>query len=490
MIKRINEYTILSNLRKNVCVFYLFLCLNSDSSIIHNLKMSSMCIQSYFSDFDFDFTQVQSDQYEVLISSIISSFKATKDFQKAHELYEQKILVSEYLSSSVIIYNSLIECFIDCGKNNKVFELFMKLNPINNTKLINLNSFFSKDSSSNGKANIITYILLLKVLCKTSKTFEAMEIFNYLKQNQEHYSLIQTSLYCSLLDALARNKEEENCLKVFNHMKATKIELNINVFGIMMKLYSGLNNKEKLIYYFDQIKLESSIKPNIVIYQIIIKYYISQQDFYLARDYFRQMISNDIKPDNIMYELMIKTSLEYNLIEEAIEYFSEALVSKIPLANFCFDNIFKSINKNERMEINLKQNLIVQLLIIAQMNSYKINPNIQSMVNKSINDITVSKNLDIEKRKKEKELIQFGNISKDDLEIRIDVRRLNFYINEVNKDNTTVNAPAPYSLKSINDISTNKESYIQSNGIRLNKNKNLHHNNAKYGLNKVSLYDM
>jgi hypothetical protein len=111
------------------------------------------------------------------------------------------------------------------------------------------------------------------------------------------------------------------------------------------------------------------------------------------------------------------------------------------------------------------------------------------MVNKVLSEILQNKELDIERRRKEKELILFHNVDSNDLEIRIDKNRLDCYINEVNKENIPFKAPAPNTIKSGNDSSTNMESLMKNNYVRFNKCREFK-TNTKYNPNKVSLYDM
>ena len=443
-----------------------------------------------------------SEEYSRLVISLINCYKSTKSHIKAYDLYEQRIKCCPYLSVSTLIFNSLIDCFVDCGKYNKVYEIF--------DQMIKIDKDSISIQSTKPTSNLITYSLLLKSYCKTSKVEEAKNTYNFLKSHNEFK--LNLSLYNTFLDCLARNKEEEYCISLFEEMKTKKIERNINTYGIIIKLYSSLNNYEKVMHYYDYLNNSTNLdfKPNIIIYQIVIKFLINLGNINDAMINFNNMIKNKINPDNIMYELMIKSCIDNKKYQNAFDLFSEATKSQIKLANYCFENLLILLLSEEiKLLKEDRENLINQLLVIVKLNTVKVSSNLSSHIKNYIqnlvNDYTLSRNdysgnLGSSKKKIfcEKELILLSKINQTEAEIRVDYKNISYFFKSEKNDKIPNNENI--CSNNSNDVSTKetKHTSFYNPSIKPQQKQQINKNIPKvnkykvndYVTKKISLYEM
>jgi len=459
---------------------------------------------------------------ENMIVSLLVYYKNSRKFPKAVELFENVVLGNKYIlsrnssasvSTSVLIFNTLLDCCVDNARYEYMQNLFDKM--------------LSKEPQHSGypEPDVITYFILLRGFSKANDISKVLKHYSYLVSIQEEEEFrIDESLYNNIIDCFARNKDEKNCLRVFEDMKRSQVELSIVSYGIVIKLYVILNDLSKAMKYFKEVSelshTNTKLVPSIVIYQLVIKCLIKNNRLLEAVELFKDMVEQKgIKPDNLILELLIKNCFEQDRNDHSYDLIVEACKYDVKLENYLYEGAIDSI-KAMPNELSLKKKKVLVMLVKAiRSSSIQISRSIAEKFNSLI--VTVkesfrlgnsnnntqdgeSKNLHsgpsrekIDKAGQEEELIIFeledSPEDEDYKELRIEVKNIRPFEPEetVSSNKKKINKKNLLTFYSNNQGNSNQKSSTNKfnpntatmNNFSINTNSALSSNNLGYQTN-------
>lgn len=183
--------------------------------------------------------------------------------------------------------------------------------------------------------SIPTRFKMTRLESQTSSIFK----FNNTKLTLEDYSK-------RILDSLKFGLSEIVLKSIMEDMKKAKIEPTTEIYNHILKRCILEHNRKKIEFYFKEM-FDRKIKANTETFTILIKYYISINDYASVNDLIRISTYLGIKKDKELYNTLVlyyyntenKEKLIYTLISmkaDSIEM-SQEIESKLP-ATFSFKN--------------------------------------------------------------------------------------------------------------------------------------------------------
>lgn len=267
-------------------------------------------------------------------SSLIRIYKQCRNIKKGEVVINK---VKKYFNSTqnALLYNSIIDYYIDINKYNTAFEIYSSL------------SLSNRDFHS--------LSLELKLFAKMNNLKKVIEIYNTLLYKVNDYPKLDISILNIVLDCFVKLNDEDICIKIIKDIEEQHINFNIVTYGIIIKLYVSLSNKEKIMFYFNQLSKSNSygLRPSIIIYQLVIKGLLKLGDIEESIKVFNLLlIEKNIKPDTLIYELIIKGCLEYNYIEYVLEILESAKKLNVKIEDYIIDKIYTYIQFKVNVDIS------------------------------------------------------------------------------------------------------------------------------------------
>jgi pentatricopeptide repeat protein len=308
-----------------------------------------------------------------IFSIMINGFRKMKKYEKALTLYEQLVrsdeLYKEDKELNIVVFNSILDCCVFCEKFYKMEEIFSYLKK------------FGEDLRI--IPDIITYSILIKGFSKANNLNRVNEIYSFLKENSQKYQ-IDEIMYNSILDCFARNKDEDNMMKIFTDMREREIKMSVVTYGVIIKLYVNMGDIENAMNIYEDL-INKGIRPTVVIYQLLIKLCSKQNIPHKAVDLFRNMLLLKVPADLIIYEYVINICLEHSLIREAGEFIFNSISDQINIDESFYDYFIDLVIYNGMLDNDIKINILNELH--DKLNQiYEVNIKILKKIKRFIND--------------------------------------------------------------------------------------------------------
>jgi pentatricopeptide repeat protein len=413
---------------------------------------------------------------------------------------------------NIVLFNSILDCCVDCERYEKMSEIFGFLNEYakkNDTNIYKISP------------DLITYSTIMKGYAKANQVKKVMEIYNFLLKEKQNEFKLDSFLFNILLDSMAKNKDNEGMIKIYSDMKNMGIETSIITYGILIKFYVNLNDLENCIELYEDL-INKGLKPSIIIYQLMIKLYSKNKMSYKCIDIYKNMILMGIIPDEMILNTIIRICYDNLLMKEALEIINSTFSNRIKLENEYYDYIieyliyaddiendiaFNQFNNEDRDLLDYNERIkglegIIQgCENIGVILSYECKNEIRNFLQKEkFNQNNIKKNnnnynnnkFDFNKEK-EKEFV-FDNSNKNNKnKIYIeedslstisknlcnnnDFKELNYEYEVDFQNNSKSFFPKDMNINNNNDYNQSKNQYNNNNNYKNNKNKYNSYNN-------------
>jgi pentatricopeptide repeat protein len=338
------------------------------------------------------------DKYSVLNSDFNYEEKSVKNDKNGENLLKNEN--SQNSSSNLVIFNTILDCCIECERYDKMHEIFEFLK---NKKNFDKNSKNSQNSeisqiSQNSYTqipdpDIITYSIVIKGYAQSNRIDKVLQIYQFLSDKKNNFTLDEY-LYNSILDVFARNGDENTMKKIFYDMREKNISVSVITYGVMIKLYTNLGDVHSADELYEEL-INKGIKPSVVIYQLLLKLYARKKMPYKAVDIFRNMLIMKIQPDFMIYDYMIKICLRFNYLKEAVEFLISSVKDGFRFEEGVYDEIIDYLIVDREVEESLRIDMSRELINVLKEKGVFISGYIVEKVTKFCqNEKKVSRNFE------------------------------------------------------------------------------------------------
>jgi pentatricopeptide repeat protein len=278
---------------------------------------------------------------------------------------------------NVVIFNSILDCCIECEKFEKmaqIFEFMTKSQLIKNLNIV---------------PDIITYCILIKGYAKTDMIDKVWSVYNNINN-----MVLDEVLYNTILDCFARNSDEISMRKIFADMRAKNIPMSVITYGVMIKLYTNLGDCEAANEVFEEL-MNKGIRPTVIIYQLLLRLYSKRKMPYKAVEVFRNMLLMKVKPDRLIYDSIIKICFNHFYLEECVDFLIHSVQDGIRLDEEVFDSIVDWIIQDVERNVFMRSQLIGNLELALKNAHFKLSNYIEEkivMFKKNVENNYVNKN--------------------------------------------------------------------------------------------------
>jgi len=254
-----------------------------------------------------------------ICSTMIKGFGKEKDFSSAYEIY-QSLVSNKNINLTIVVYNSILEACVQCGKFEKMKEIFNGLTV---------------------QPDLITLSTMIKGYSKSNNMKEIITIYKNLKEKQAKGEVkLDEVFYNTLLDACCYNYDTEKGLEIIEDMKSNKIALSNVTYSIIIKLYSRSNEKiEKVFEIVEEMK-QKNVFPGLIVYTCLIQCCMKTNNFIKANSIFEELKSQKIKPDHVIYLTLIKGCMYNKEINSAYDYMCESFSDNVRMSDDIYNKFF------------------------------------------------------------------------------------------------------------------------------------------------------
>lgn len=267
-------------------------------------------------------------------------------------------------SSNLVIFNTILDCCIECERYDKMHEIF---------EFLKTKKHSGKNNSCNDgpvpnipDPDIITYSIVIKGYAKSNRVDKVLQIYQFLSdQRNKHNFSLDEYLYNSILDVFARNGDENLMKKIYYDMRENQIPVSVITYGVMIKLYTNIGDVHSANELYEEL-INKGIKPTVVIYQLLLKLYARKKMPYKAVDMFRNMLVMKIQPDYMIYDYMIKVCLRFAYLKEAVEFLISSVKDEFRFEEGVYDQIIDYVIADRQLENCMRKDMLVDLIKILK----------------------------------------------------------------------------------------------------------------------------
>ena len=186
-------------------------------------------------------------------------------------------------------------------------------------------ALFTEMKETNLVPDSYTYATLIKGLkvCGLKDGVEkAISILELIKSGACLEIKPDEVLYNSVLDICIKNSEIEKAEKIFNEMKASKIQPSIITYSIMIRGFGIIFDIEKAFAIYEEM-LGKGMKPNDITYGCLMNCAVRCNNLELMLEIYERMKTLKLKPNVIIHTTLIKGFNKMKQYEKAFTIFDE-----------------------------------------------------------------------------------------------------------------------------------------------------------------------
>jgi pentatricopeptide repeat protein len=307
-----------------------------------------------------------------IYSTMIKGYSKSKNFEKAYEIYQNVISLSNPQNMTIVFFNSILDCCVQTENYEKMNQIYEYL------KNLCTEEKEGESNLSQLQPDIISYSIVLKGYAKNNNIEKVLDLYNFISENPNLQ--FDEVLFNTILDCFARNNDEKSLKKFYNDMKNNKIPQSVITYGVLLKLYANLGNVEKSNEIFNKM-IHKGITPSVITFQIMIRLYSHQNMPHKAISIFRKMLNMNITPDHIIYEAIIKVAYNNFFTREAGEFINLAFNQGIKISDYIYEQFVGRVIHDNKMKLQEKKSTLTELY--SKLKSQEL-----ELSTKALNDIS------------------------------------------------------------------------------------------------------
>lgn len=225
---------------------------------------------------------------------------------------------------------------------NKVLDLFNR-NLVCDGSVEKLIAFMADQNIS---SNIITFNTLIDFYSMSGQFNKAYDLF----KNLEKEGMEADSYTFSILIKGIKSMREPS-LEIIEEVLAEVTQDNkcfdIIIFNSILDVLVSLNLIDKVNEFFNKMKKDESIVPDLITFNTLIKGCCRNKDFTNAVKYFKEMKSHSLKPSRITYNSLMDLAVKTEKLKEALLILEEMQKDNIVADSYTYSIILNGLKINE-----------------------------------------------------------------------------------------------------------------------------------------------
>ena len=336
------------------------------NDVIYGCLLNS-CIKGNKSEFiDVLYNNMLKDNIQpnsVIISTMIKGYSKSKQFNKALQLFSS---VDNDIKN-ITVYNSMLECCIECNQINELKQLFNQLTQR------------AKNEDKAPVPNVITYSTVIKGFAKNGEIVEAKKIYDFVLNN---FTELDELLFNTIADGFAKANQEQIALSVLNEMKLRNVKRSSIIYSILMRMYAHLNKEQQCVDMFAQMKRDG-VKPSIIAYTNLMQMYIKKKKILEAMNTFNEL-ERELGADFVSYNFIINACTFNQKLEYAIDYLIQSMKKHIKVSDETYQNVVTYLLENKFMKFNVRCAHAQKLIVMFKENKIVLRNDLYQKLTKLI----------------------------------------------------------------------------------------------------------
>ncbi|KAK7856120.1 pentatricopeptide repeat-containing protein [Quercus suber] len=278
------------------------------------------------------------------------------DFDRMNKLTTE--MKEMNIQPNVVTFGILINLMCKSRRVDEALEVFKKMKEGSDGVLVQpdaiihgrINSAveFLNDMQSKGvKGNAVTYAILINAFCNVNNIDKAMEFFDKMSNSGCSPDAI---VYYTLISGLSQAGRMDDASSVVSKLKEVGFCLDTVCYNVLI---GGFCQKNKLDKAYETLKdmEEAGVKPDSVTYNTLISYLSKTGNFTTAHRVMRKMIKEGLTPTVVTYGALIHAYCLIGKIDEGMKIFRDmGSASKVPPNTVIYNILIDSLCKNDDVE--------------------------------------------------------------------------------------------------------------------------------------------
>ena len=152
-------------------------------------------------------------------------------------------------------------------------------------------------------------------------------------------------------------------------MKKQKMNISVVTYGVILKLFVNLANKERSEEIYQEI-IRKGLTPTIVIFQLMVKLYSYLGYHTKIWNIYKTMIQKySITPDAQLYDSFIRIGLKVNELHQVKTFITDALTNGIEIEKYLIDSFFNKLLNSKEIDKNTKMNYSNEISLLHSKNN-------------------------------------------------------------------------------------------------------------------------
>jgi len=191
------------------------------------------------------------------------------------------------IQCNAITYNTMLNCFAQCGGMNRVPELLDDM----------------RHCQPPVEPDMITVSTLIKGYCSAGNIDQAIALFETMKSEKKHVP--DEVMYNSLLNGCARHQRISEALWLVDDMKANGVVPSNYTLSMLVKLLGRCKRLSQAFNIVDSVSKEHGFKANIQVYTCLIQACFQNRQPQKAVDLLDRTLAEGLRPDQKTYTALV-----------------------------------------------------------------------------------------------------------------------------------------------------------------------------------------
>ncbi|KAL5568239.1 hypothetical protein UlMin_024814 [Ulmus minor] len=269
---------------------------------------------------------------DAIVASLISLYGKQNNLKDAQEVF---LAFADSPASQKLLYNSMLDAFVKCGKPEEAFSLYRRVTEDGNgpdavtiSIVVNALSISGKHRDAEKvicrsledhlELDTVAYNTFIKAMLKAGRLHFASTIYEHMFSVGVTPS-IQT--YNTMISVYGRGRKLDKAVEMINTARSLGIQLDEKAYMNLISYFGKAGKRHEASSLFNEM-LEKGIKPGMVSYNIMINVYATGGLYQEVEELFKAMQRNGCLPDSFTYLSLIRAyteSLKYSEAEETID---------------------------------------------------------------------------------------------------------------------------------------------------------------------------
>ncbi|XP_030967398.1 pentatricopeptide repeat-containing protein At3g61520, mitochondrial [Quercus lobata] len=187
-----------------------------------------------------------------------------------------------------------------------------------------MNNLTTEMKEMNIQPNVVTFGILINLMCKSRRVDDALEVFKKMKEGSDGVLVEPDAImYNTLIDGLCKVGRQEEGLSLVEQMRSQNgCAPNTVTYNCLIDGFCKSGEIERAQELFDQMNRES-VFPNVITLNTLIDGMCRHGRINSAVEFLNDMQSKGVKGNAVTYAILINAFCNVNNIDKAMEFFDQ-----------------------------------------------------------------------------------------------------------------------------------------------------------------------